>query len=607
MAGTPYDDALRLIDRGDVGAAVPLLERALEAAPEDARVLALSGRALFMLERYAEAAETYGRAARSQPGNLEIGLAWAIALKAVDTHKAGGLARDILLELAERFPEDRRVLREAASACQNRGPLEKALELWQRLASISSDAEDHFRLSESFAVLGNRERAVAALRVAARLDPQRYAAQLHDVDREPDPAPSPRRRVTRARYPESKAIQDDLKGAIMRYVLSDLDIPAFITGRTSFFTMGSCFAWNIARALNKLGYSTSCMPMSEEINTSFANRRFVDWLDGDIADADLAARIESMLPGGISKASLVEDLKEADVFIMTLGVGAAFFDRETGAFVMPKPTSLNTRTLADKYVFRTTSVAENVDNVNYVIDFARRMNPGIKVFVTVSPVPMHMTFEFASAVVADCISKSTMRVAAHEVVQHSAPAGNVHYFPSFEVFRWLGGHLAQPVYGTDDGAAWHVSEEIVDMVVGAFVEKFSAGDAAATQAPQTLPIALAPLFSVAALDRSAPTYFYGSGEMGRALLAAMGDPGSWNFKGFIDSTNSGTCMDQPVWDLAQFRARYRTGDRIVVTSGFIDEIGRSLRSIGIGEAVDANPWWRSLRLTAHVNQNSAPV
>ncbi len=164
--------------------------------------------------------------------------------------------------------------------------------------------------------------------------------------------------------------------------------------------------------------------------------------------------------------------RTCDVFILTLGVAPAFFDRETGAFVLPRPTALNSRALAEKYRFRTTSVQENVDNVCYQLSFLRKLNPGAKIVITESPVPLHMTFEFKSAVVADCLSKSTLRVAADQIVNHSG-FRDIYYWPSFEVFRWVGSHRGG-VYAVDDGASWHVSEAAVDVVVQAFVETFSA-------------------------------------------------------------------------------------------------------------------------------------
>jgi len=60
----------------------------------------------------------------------------------------------------------------------------------------------------------------------------------------------------------------------------------------------------------------------------------------------------------------------------------------------------------------------------------------------VSPVPLKATFERLSPIIADCVSKSILRVAAHEFMSSAAGAGTI-YWPSFEVFRWLGGHVGR--------------------------------------------------------------------------------------------------------------------------------------------------------------------
>ena len=74
-----------------------------------------------------------------------------------------------------------------------------------------------------------------------------------------------------------------------------------------------------------------------------------------------------------------------------------------------------------------------------------------------SPVAIQVSFEFESVVQADCLSKSTMRFVAHEVVNNSG-LSNIFYWPSFEVFRW-GGSNASNFHAADDGTAWHVSKE----------------------------------------------------------------------------------------------------------------------------------------------------
>jgi hypothetical protein len=107
-----------------------------------------------------------------------------------------------------------------------------------------------------------------------------------------------------------------------------------------------------------------------------------------------------------------------------------------------------------------------------LIEFIRKISPDIRIVVTVSPVPLLASFEFESAVQADCLSKSTMRLVAHEVVNCSN-IPDIMYWPAFEIFRWAGSNAGN-YYAADDGAAWHVSEEKVAGTVGSFVEMFSA-------------------------------------------------------------------------------------------------------------------------------------
>ena len=99
----------------------------------------------------------------------------------------------------------------------------------------------------------------------------------------------------------------------------------------------------------------------------------------------------------------------------------------------------------------------------------KSLNPDVKMVITVSPVPLRTTFEFKSAMQADCISKSTLRVVAHEFVSKHP---EVIYWPSFEVVRWLGGHVG-PFYGNDDDAALHIGDHVVHAITDLFIEHYS--------------------------------------------------------------------------------------------------------------------------------------
>ena len=87
-----------------------------------------------------------------------------------------------------------------------------------------------------------------------------------------------------------------------------------------------------------------------------------------------------------------------------------------------------------------------------------------------SPVPLSGSFEYSAAVQADCISKSIMRVTAHELLKSGLP--QLYYWPSFEIVRWLGAHTG-PAYGCHDGFSVHVNDDLVDLITTLFLETFS--------------------------------------------------------------------------------------------------------------------------------------
>ncbi len=402
------------------------------------------------------------------------------------SHKKRAEARDMMLAILDEHPEifnepsegNLHLIRSAAVRCSHVGPFTRSMELFRKLARASNQAADYFSLSEILTQGNQFEEAVAALEKAIKLDPaydvpaNRETLEIARSNAKKGKIKDAKGRTKVGRYPETKDFLGDLQTLITEHIAVNLKAaPKFLDKSTRFFTMGSCFARNLSKSLTDSGYASHHMEISEYINTTFANRVFVDWLRDAEIDPEIRERIVELLPPGSSKENTLGIIKQADVFILTLGVAAAFFDRETGAFVLPRPTALNSRALAEKYKFRTASVQENVDNVLYLIDFVRSVSPGIKVVVTVSPVPLLTSFEYESVVQADCLSKSTMRLVAHEVVNNSN-LEDIWYWPSFEVFRWAGSN-ASSFFAADDGAAWHVSEDKVGAAVRAFVQTFS--------------------------------------------------------------------------------------------------------------------------------------
>ena len=73
---------------------------------------------------------------------------------------------------------------------------------------------------------------------------------------------------------------------------------------------------------------------------------------------------------------------------------------------------------------------------------------------------------------ADCVSKSTLRVAIHELLAEGH--ANLHYWPSFEIVRWLGSHIEEALFG-EDGNTRHVNRKTVRLILESFIRHYYAG------------------------------------------------------------------------------------------------------------------------------------
>ncbi len=403
------------------------------------------------------------------------------------THKRYAKSRDLLLSILDEHPDifdtpiegNLHLIRSAAERCSLVGPDSRAIELFRKLAPASNKAADYFHLSEILTKGNFLEESISSLEKAIALDPGTYDTEANREtlkiarSNQSQIANKETTKKRIGRYPLTEDFLGDFQKLITDHIAVNLtNEPKFLSKNTKFFTMGSCFARNLSKSLNNSGYVSHHMEISEYINTTFANKVFVDWLGNADVDNAIRERFAELLPPDWSKEKTFQVIKDSDVFILTLGVAPAFFDRATGDFVLPRPTALNSRVLAEKYLYRTTGVQENVENALHVIKFIRNVSPRIKIIVTVSPVPLLASFEYESAVQADCLSKSTMRLVAHEVVNNSN-ISDILYWPSFEIFRWAGSN-SSGYFAADDGAAWHVSEEKVAGTIKAFIEMFAA-------------------------------------------------------------------------------------------------------------------------------------
>ncbi|KVN55774.1 GSCFA domain-containing protein [Burkholderia stagnalis] len=421
-----------------------------------------------------------GRSAAGNPNNPDtiFFLGCFQALQTPGFHKSWAVRRDHARQAlslvqdtpdAAPWPQLKLCLEMLAQAATYVGPTEDAEFAYRWLIRIDPGNAGHYANLSQLRADDNLEEAAALLDTAQSIDPRVANGNDLALSREVRAAGARRAPIARAKYPTTKEMRGDLKAAIRSTLLKDLPQQRFISRDTRFFTLGSCFAREIATRMIERGYQADFFEVVEHINSSFANRSMVDWAMGR-CEGQARERLDELFASlNITPDGLQARWAASNVFIYTLGVAPAFFDRQSGAFVMPSNSAFASRAFAEMYDFRTTTVQENLDNLEYITSHMRALNPNVKIVITVSPVPLKTTFEFKSAMQADCISKSTLRVVAHEFVTKHP---DVVYWPSFEVVRWLGGHVG-PYYGTDDDSALHIGDDVVKAITDLFIEHYS--------------------------------------------------------------------------------------------------------------------------------------
>lgn len=243
----------------------------------------------------------------------------------------------------------------------------------------------------------------------------------------------------------------------------------FLQKNTKAMTLGSCFAVNVGRALTTAGIDVFNTLIPEDVNSTFANRYLLEWLNQ--GSETKFTKYFDALYGESVRQQLRDALVNAGLLVITVGVSPCLFHVETGefAFTSRKNDKVGFSFLPGDYHLRTTSVYENVENIDFIITTIKAINPKARIVISVSPVPLSGTTEMPDIVVADCISKSTMRVAVHEIVKIHP---GVIYWPSFEIVRWLGAHAEFPMFGMDDGMSRHVGNAVVNQIIQAFIKKY---------------------------------------------------------------------------------------------------------------------------------------
>lgn len=155
-------------------------------------------------------------------------------------------------------------------------------------------------------------------------------------------------------------------------------------------------------------------------------------------------------------------IHDSALLIVTLGLSEVWVDLEQGIFLNRIPEWIHVRTNPQRYRLLMLTPEQNFDLLAPV--FQRLIDDGLqRIVVTVSPVPMGSTFAPQDAVVANCMSKSSLRVAAGRLA--STFPGQVDYFPSYEIVTSAGTSAYE-----DD--LIHVRPEMVARIMSHFKQAY---------------------------------------------------------------------------------------------------------------------------------------
>ncbi|WLR92955.1 GSCFA domain-containing protein [Shinella zoogloeoides] len=260
---------------------------------------------------------------------------------------------------------------------------------------------------------------------------------------------------------------------------------------TRIFTIGSCFARNIERKLKGFDVPTLrfTTPTEEtpapsnallnEYNPGTMSQRILFALNGNSLPSETivpskGGYLDLSLPGGypvtLERAlerrrevdTVYSSLKESAVVIVTLGFVEAWFDQATGLYLNQMPPQPVMAAEPNRFKFG----PMRIETVMPLLEGAMQAlsDAGLKVILTVSPVPIGSTFTGQDAVIANEYSKSVLRCAAQSI---SETFPIVDYFPSYEMVK-MGGVSAYE----DDNV--HVKDCVVAEVTDYMLSVYAA-------------------------------------------------------------------------------------------------------------------------------------
>lgn len=250
--------------------------------------------------------------------------------------------------------------------------------------------------------------------------------------------------------------------------------PFLISASDRIVTAGSCFAQHVARHLSEAGFNHHITEQAHPIiPTKLAARHNYGMFAARYGNIYTARQLKQLLeraygifipqvkswraltsagvidpfrpkiqPNGfVSEAELEVDrvshfssirraIEEMDVFVFTLGLTEAWVDTRDGAVFPIAPGIAGGEYDPKAVAFKNYNDTEVYEDLIAALSFIRERRPGVKIILTVSPVPLNATYEDQHVLVSTVLSKAVLRVAADKLVRKLT---NCFYFPSYDI------------------------------------------------------------------------------------------------------------------------------------------------------------------------------
>lgn len=278
------------------------------------------------------------------------------------------------------------------------------------------------------------------------------------------------------------------------------------------FTIGSCFAREIENKLNELEFNIVNFDFSlpdkyklggrwafneeykklgftQESERSILNkysiRSMIDAIDisfkiNDIKIVDYLIELQGKFYNPYQHFNIGMGLNDAEILfkkcmtqykmvelvdfvIITLGQTELWRDKQTEKFINGAPPTLGFHKDSSRFEFVMPELVDVKNDLDSLINLIKDKNPGARIILTVSPVPLSRTFAPEDSITSNIRSKSTLLVLAREMADKFE---YIDYFPSYEMVTHSNRNWAI------EPDMVHVMPRCVDLVVSEFVKSY---------------------------------------------------------------------------------------------------------------------------------------